>query len=85
MLFTEAKSQRTKGLPEKEQKVTIKDIEKAVTKLPAKKFVVFRTWFYRFENNAWDKQFEEDVKKGKLDAFAEEAVRVFKKGHCREW
>ena len=64
--------------------MTIKDIEKAVTQLPAKKLAAFRAWFFKFENHAWDKQFEEDVKKGKLDRVAEEGVRDFKNGHCRE-
>lgn len=50
--------------------MTIKDIEKAVTKLPAKKLAAFRAWFFKFENRAWDKQFERDVKAGKLDRVA---------------
>lgn len=64
--------------------MTIKDIEKAVTKLPAKKLAAFRAWFYKFENSAWDKQFDQDVKSGKLDRVAEEAVRDYKNGRCRE-
>ena len=64
--------------------MTMRDIEKAVSKLPPEKLFAFRVWFYKFENHAWDKQFAEDVKKGRLDKVAEEAVHYFKKGHCRE-
>ena len=64
--------------------MSIKDIEKAITKLPAKKLTAFRAWFYKFENRAWDKQFDQDVKSGKLDRVAEEAARDYKNGRCRE-
>lgn len=63
--------------------MSIRDIERAVTKLPAKKLAAFRTWFYKFEARTWDKQFETDVKAGKLDGLANKAVEDFKKGHCR--
>lgn len=64
--------------------MTIKDIEKAVTRLPAKKLASFRAWFYKFENRMWDKQFNQDVKSGKFDRVAEEAARDYKSGRCRE-
>ncbi|MBI3314111.1 MAG: hypothetical protein HYZ83_07745 [Candidatus Omnitrophica bacterium] len=64
--------------------MTIKDIEKVITNLPPKQLTAFRAWFYKFENSAWDKQFEQDVKKGRLDKIAEGAIEDYKKGHCRE-
>lgn len=64
--------------------MTIKDIENAISKLPPTKLKTFRAWFYKFENRIWDKKFEQDVKKGKIDTLGEEAVRAFKKGHCKE-
>ncbi len=36
------------------------------------------------EQAAWDKQFEEDVKAGKLDRFAEESLADFQAGKCEE-
>ena len=32
-------------------------------------------WFFDFDTAAWDKQFEEDVAAGRLDALADEAIR----------
>ncbi len=39
---------------------------------------------YEAEAEVWDKQFEEDVKAGKLDRFAEEALADFRAGKCEE-
>jgi hypothetical protein len=39
---------------------------------------------YEAEAEVWDKQFEEDVKTGKLDRFAEEALADFRAGKCEE-
>ena len=36
------------------------------------------------EAEVWDKQFEKDVKAGKLDRFAEEALADFRAGKCEE-
>ena len=62
--------------------MTIRDIEKNVSRLPARKLAAFRTWFYKFEARAWDKQFERDVNGGKLEALGNKAIRDFEKGHC---
>lgn len=64
--------------------MTIRDIEKAVTKLPRRKLFAFRVWFYKFEEKTWDKQFEYDVKSGKLDTPADEAIKDFKNDRCKE-
>ena len=64
--------------------MTIRDIEKAIAKLPSKKLTAFRAWFYKFEAHAWDKQFESDVNTGKVDRVAEKAIEDYKKGRCRE-
>ncbi len=39
---------------------------------------------YDAEAKVWDKQFEKDVKAGKLDRFAEEALADFRAGKCEE-
>jgi hypothetical protein len=43
--------------------------------LSAQELAAFRDWFSRFDAAAWDKQFEADVKEGRLDALADEAIR----------
>ncbi len=64
--------------------MTIRNIEQIIAKLPRKKLVAFRAWFFKFDARSWDKQFRADVQAGKLDAFANEAIDDLKKGKCRE-
>ena len=61
---------------------TVVEIEQAVSHLPKKELVTFRSWFEEFDAEAWDRQFEEDVSKGKLDAMADEALRDLEDGRC---
>ena len=63
---------------------TVKEIEKAVSDLPVEKFSVFRLWFEKFDAALWDKQFEKDVKTGKLDVLAVKTLVNFKRGKCKE-
>lgn len=46
--------------------------------------VAFRAWFSKFDADAWDRQFEADVKAGKLDALAESALRDHAQGRSTE-
>ncbi len=45
---------------------TIKDIETAVRKLSRDELSAFRAWFLEFDAEAWDRQFEQDVRAGTL-------------------
>jgi len=49
---------------------TVNEIKKALSALPPKDLAKFRAWFEKFDAEVWDRQFEEDVRKGKLDAIA---------------
>src|SRR5688572_9541578 len=51
----------------------VTEIEEAVQKLPPGELAKFREWFAAFDAGQWDRQFEEDVAAGKLEALAEEA------------
>jgi hypothetical protein len=62
---------------------TVKELEKAVTDLPSDKLAEFRTWFESFDAGQWDKQFEEDVKSGKLNRVAEKAIKDYSKGKAK--
>jgi len=53
----------------------VEKIEREVQKLSAEELAKFRQWFAGFDAEAWDRQFEEDVKAGKLDDLAERALR----------
>lgn len=63
---------------------TVAEIEAAISKLSRKDLVAFRDWFKEFDAEAWDRQFEEDAKAGKLDALADEALRDLREGRCTD-
>ncbi len=64
--------------------VTIQEIEKAVSNLPSEDLAKFRAWFEEFDAQLWDRQFEEDVRSGKLDNIANKALADFKEGKFAE-
>jgi hypothetical protein len=63
---------------------TVKEIEAAVSKLSRQELSTFRSWFAEFDAEAWDRQFEEDVAAGRLDALADEALRDSREGRCTD-
>ncbi|MBI4326329.1 MAG: hypothetical protein HY674_13860 [Chloroflexi bacterium] len=63
---------------------TILEIEHAIRKLSRTDLTAFRDWFLGFDAAAWDKQFEEDVAAGRLDALADEAIRDLCDGRCTD-
>jgi hypothetical protein len=62
----------------------IEEIEGAVKELSADELSAFRAWFSKFDADAWDRQFEADVKAGKLDAMAGHALRERSAGRSTE-
>jgi hypothetical protein len=63
---------------------TILEIESAISKLSREELSAFRAWFADFDAEAWDRQFEDDAKSGRLDALAEEALRDLREGRCTD-
>ena len=63
---------------------TIQEIEQAVLKLSPSELASFREWFDELDAEIWDKQFEMDVKSGKLDELANQAIADFQSGKCKE-
>ncbi len=59
---------------------TVEEIEEAITHLPAKHLMQFRSWYEKFDADAWDQQIESDISEGKLDALARIALDEFKEG-----
>ncbi len=53
----------------------VTDLENEVSRLSPDELQAFRRWFAKFDADAWDRQFEEDVKAGKLDHLAARARR----------
>ncbi len=62
----------------------VQELRLAVSQLSADELARFREWFDEFDAKAWDKQFEEDVKSGKLDQLADQAIADFRAGKCKE-
>lgn len=59
----------------------IETLEKQIRQLSPEELVEFRRWYAEFDAELWDRQFESDVKAGKLDALAEKALRAHEAGH----
>lgn len=62
---------------------SVREIEKAVSELSESELMSFREWFEKFDNEAWDDQFEKDAMSGKLDALANQAIADLKAGKCK--
>ena len=63
---------------------TIGQIKSAILTLAPDEFQRLRQWFADVDYQRWDRQLEQDIADGKLEALAEEAISEFKAGHCRE-
>jgi len=63
---------------------TVEEIEKAIIRLPKDDLTVLRGWFEELEAKIWDNQFEEDVRSGKLEKLANEAIADLRAGKCKE-
>jgi len=50
------------------------DIRRKIASLSPDDLAELRAWFERFDAEAWDKEFEENARSGKLDAVAEKAI-----------
>lgn len=58
----------------------VKELETQVQDLTPAELVAFRKWFAKFDAENWDREFEADVKAGKLDALADRALRDYRAG-----
>jgi hypothetical protein len=56
------------------------NIERQIKDLSPQEMAELREWFTAFDAEAWDRQFEADVRAGKLDALAEKALQAHASG-----
>jgi hypothetical protein len=63
---------------------TVQEIETALQQLSRRELAAFRSWFAEFDAQQWDRQLEEDIAAGKLDALAEEALKDLREGRCMD-
>ncbi|HEY0265534.1 MAG TPA: hypothetical protein VGC16_02205 [Rhizomicrobium sp.] len=64
--------------------MSVEELEKAIAELPPEKLAQLRAWFEQFAADEWDRQIEADIKAGKLDALADEAIAEHKAGLTRK-
>ena len=62
----------------------VKRLEQEVKKLGHAELAAFRAWFRRYDADEWDRQIKEDVRTGRLDKLAEEALAEHKAGRTKE-
>jgi len=53
----------------------VENIESQIQELSPAELAKLREWFAEYDAEVWDRQFEADVKAGKLDGLAERALR----------
>ena len=53
----------------------VEKIEQEIQALSPEELAQFRAWFLEYDWAAWDRQLERDVQAGKLDKFADKALR----------
>jgi hypothetical protein len=63
---------------------TVHEIEQAIRGLGPQDFAALRDWFAALDAEIWDRQLEEDVAAGRLDRFADQALRDLEEGRCTE-
>jgi hypothetical protein len=63
---------------------TVHEIEQAIRALGPKDLAALRDWFASFDAEVWDRQLEQDVAAGRLDRFADEALRDLGEGRCTD-
>ncbi|WP_022853745.1 hypothetical protein [Thermodesulfatator atlanticus] len=62
----------------------VHEIIENIKKLPEKDLKILLEWIENFEQELWDKEFERDVKLGKLEKLAEQAIIDFRDGKCQK-
>ena len=62
----------------------VENIEQEVQDLTPSELEAFRRWFREYDSDEWDRQIEEDIRAGKLDELAEEALVAHRAGKSKE-
>jgi hypothetical protein len=63
--------------------MTIKEIEAAITQLPAQELAELMAWLQEYHAQAWDKQIEDDLEAGRLDALLDGPYSALSSTHPR--
>ena len=63
--------------------MTVKDIEKAIIKLPPSEVIKLSAWFQEFEAQLWDQEIENDAKAGRFDSRIKQAKSEYAAGRSK--
>ena len=63
---------------------SVEVLQAAVRQLSEQGLNTFRPWFFEYDAEVWDREFEEDVRLGRLDKFGDQAEKDMLEGKCRE-
>jgi hypothetical protein len=63
---------------------SLNEVKTSVEKLSRSDLKEFRRWFEEYDADEWNRQIEQDVRDGKLDALARKALERLRKGECDE-
>ncbi|MBZ9983661.1 MULTISPECIES: iron-containing alcohol dehydrogenase [unclassified Mesorhizobium] len=61
----------------------LEQIEKSITELSPEEPKAFAAWFEALQADLWDRQIETDVRAGRLDKLAEQALADHRAGRTR--
>ncbi|TAH51561.1 MAG: hypothetical protein EYC68_09325 [Chloroflexota bacterium] len=64
--------------------MNVKEIESAIAELDQEAVWELAKWFEEFQAELWDKEIEEDILAGRLDALADEALRDLDEGRVTD-
>jgi hypothetical protein len=63
--------------------MSVKDIETAITRLPAHEVVELMSWLAEYHAQLWDQQIEEDLEAGHLDRLLAEVEQEYQAGQAQ--
>lgn len=63
--------------------MSVKEIEKAITRLSAEDLAEISAWIADYRAKIWDEQIERDLEAGRLDAHLEEVDAEYKAGKAK--
>ncbi len=66
------------------REMTLEELKWVVAHLSHEDLARFREWFEEFDAALWDQEFERDVREGRLDKVAEQAIKDFRQGRYKE-
>jgi hypothetical protein len=64
---------------------TLQEIEKAIDRLPRDQAFELSEWLQQRLDDVWDRQFESDVREGRLTGIAEKAIAEHRAGKSKEF